>query len=123
MGTTTCFRWCAYNTEFLLNRDKIFKSWARKGFIASLIYTQASTAKFSSLHDTHGLQQNYFFRYLQVHYFNQKCRPTDLSTAESDFYKILPSVQHQMSPYLDCTMLSFMIISTLYVRKSRKGAF
>ena len=91
------FRWCAYDTEFLPNRgDKRFESWAGKGLTTYLTFTRKGTLQsFQSLQAKHGLQQSDFFRFLQMrHYFNQECKTTGLSTAESEFYKILTAASN-----------------------------
>lgn len=89
-----CFRWGTYDTEFLPNRgDKRFESWIRKGLASYLSFTHKNTIQsFQYLQDKHGLERSDFFRYLPLrHHFSQKCRPTDFSTVESDFCRILKS--------------------------------
>lgn len=88
------FRWRAYDTEFLPNRgDKRSESWVRKGLTNDLSFTHKNTIQsFQYLQETHGLGKFDFFRYLQLrHYFNQKCRPTNFSIVESEFFRILRS--------------------------------
>ena len=88
------FRWCAYDTDFLPNRgDKRFVSWVEKGLTTYLSFThKGAIPSFQCLKAKHDLQQNDFFRFLQIRdYFNQNCRTIDLSAAELAFYKILKS--------------------------------
>lgn len=103
------FRWCAFDTEFPPNnRDGTFKSWIKKGLTTYHTFTEKNIFRsFQSMQNRFDLRKNDFFRYLQVrHIFTAKCKITEFSAGETEFYKILQSA---------CESRTQKLISRVYI--------
>ena len=76
-------RWSAYDSDFKPNQlDLRFKTWIDKGITTFYSLTKKGQLKdFQTLRKDFSLEQQYFFRYLQLRNYFDKCRkknPIDL---------------------------------------------
>lgn len=118
------FRWCAFDTEFPPNnRDYTFKSWIKKGLTTYLTFTENYIFQsFQSMQNRYDLRKNDFFRYLQVrHNFTARCKTTEFSVAETEFYKILKlaygSRTHKLISTVYIALFTTDKDSTLYIKQ------
>lgn len=86
-------RWCAFDTNFFPNRiNDWFRIWAKPGNCFTF-FNKGKVQSFESLKGKYGLNQSYFYRYLQVrHYIECNIKPDIFKIADTGIIQLFLSV-------------------------------